>query len=281
MSESKITRRRRLLALAGVAVIMTIPLTLAPAVHSIHAFAESSSPALVKVSLPTSVSFADVVAADKPAVVTVVVKESAPGGMGDQMGGSQFGSGSPMDEFLHRFFNERGPNMPMRPVSGLGSGFVISEDGLIVTNNHVIENADKISVVLDDGAKLTASIVGRDEKSDLAVIKVKADRALPAIQWGDSDDLRLGDPVIAIGNPFGLGTTVTAGIVSARGRDLHSGPYDDFIQVDAAINRGNSGGPLIDATGQVVGINSAIYTPNGGNIGVPYRRMKHATSLTN
>jgi serine protease Do len=152
----------------------------------------------------------------------------------------------------------------------LGSGFVISADGVIVTNNHVIDGASEIKVTLDDGTELPAKLLGADPKSDLAVIKIQSPKPLATIAWGDSDKLKLGDQILAIGNPFGIGTTVTAGIVSARGRDLHSGPYDDFIQIDAPINHGNSGGPLVDGSGNVVGINTAIYSPNGGSVGVGF-----------
>lgn len=152
----------------------------------------------------------------------------------------------------------------------LGSGFIISSDGVIVTNNHVIDNAVDIKVTLDDGTELPAKLIGTDPKSDIAVLKIQAPKPLQTITWGDSDKLKLGDQILAIGNPFGIGTTVTAGIVSARGRDLHSGPYDDFIQIDAPINHGNSGGPLVDRQGNVVGINTAIYSPNGGSVGVGF-----------
>lgn len=163
------------------------------------------------------------------------------------------------------------PQQPQRQRSqALGSGFIISPDGYIVTNNHVIDKAMDIKVTLDDGTELPAKLIGADPKSDLAVVKIDAKKTLATISWGDSDALKLGDQILAIGNPFGIGTTVTAGIVSARGRDLHSGPYDDFIQIDAPINHGNSGGPLVDGDGKVVGINTAIYSPNGGSVGVGF-----------
>lgn len=225
-------------------------------------------------------SYADIVAADKPAVVTVTTEVVVPQ---DQM--AQGDGGMPPEEFFRRFFGPNGqmpgfPPMPGQegapqdapPQKGmaLGSGFIVGAEGIIVTNNHVVENATKITVKLDDGTELPAKLLGTDAKNDIAVLKVEAKDKLPTIAWGDSDALRLGDPVLAIGDPFGIGTTVTSGIVSARGRDLHNGPYDDFIQVDAAINHGNSGGPLVDAKGQVVGINTAIYSPNGGNVGVGF-----------
>ena len=215
-------------------------------------------------------SYADIVAADKPAVVTVTTEVSVPQ---DQANQSPDG-GMPPEEFFRRFFDQNGPmppGFPQLPGQGgggqeappqkamaLGSGFIVGADGTVVTNNHVVENATKITVKLDDGTELTAKLIGTDAKNDIAVLKVEPKGKLPTIAWGDSDALRLGDPVVAIGDPFGIGTTVTAGIVSARGRDLHNGPYDDFIQVDAAINHGNSGGPLVDVQGRVVGITTAI-----------------------
>jgi serine protease Do len=155
-------------------------------------------------------------------------------------------------------------------MQSLGSGFIIDDSGIIVTNNHVIEGADEISVTLQDNTTLKATLVGHDERTDIAVLKVKSDKPLPFVTLGDSDGSRVGDWVLAIGNPFGLGGTVTAGIVSARGRDIRQGPYDDFIQTDAAINRGNSGGPLFNMDGQVIGINTAIYSPSGGSIGIGF-----------
>jgi serine protease Do len=190
--------------------------------------------------------------------------------------------GSPMEEFFEEFFKNRrggqgggqgGPGdqgqMPHR-ITSLGSGFIIDPSGLVVTNNHVIADADEINVILNDGTKLTAQLVGKDAKSDLALLRVKPDKPLKAVKFGDSDKLRLGEWVVAIGNPFSLGGTVTAGIVSARNRDINSGPYDNYIQTDAAINRGNSGGPLFNLNGDVVGVNTAIISPSGGSIGIGF-----------
>ncbi len=160
-------------------------------------------------------------------------------------------------------------NEPRR-INSLGSGFIIDPSGLIVTNNHVIDGADEISVILNDGTKLKAELVGKDSKSDLALLRVHYDKPLKFVKFGDSDKLRLGEWVIAIGNPFSLGGTVTAGIVSARNRDINSGPYDNYIQTDAAINRGNSGGPLFNLNGKVIGINTAIISPSGGSIGIGF-----------
>nr|WP_245293332.1 Do family serine endopeptidase [Mongoliimonas terrestris] len=190
----------------------------------------------------------------------------------------QVPEGSPFQDFFDEFFDQRGPNggpggggggQPRR-VQSLGSGFVIDPSGIIVTNNHVIEDADEIVANFSDGTKLTAELIGRDLKTDLAVLRVKPEKPLKAVNFGDSVGIRVGDWVMAIGNPFGLGGTVTVGIVSARNRDINSGPYDNFIQTDAAINRGNSGGPLFDMYGNVIGINTAIISPSGGSIGIGF-----------
>jgi serine protease Do len=190
----------------------------------------------------------------------------------------QLPPGSPFEEFFEEFFkNRRGgqgenpaPNRPPRRVSSLGSGFVVDPSGIVVTNNHVISEADEITVVFTDGTRLKAEVVGRDQKTDLAVLRVNPTKPLKAVKFGDSDKLRLGEWVIAIGNPFSLGGTVTAGIVSARNRDINSGPYDNYIQTDASINRGNSGGPLFNLDGEVIGVNTAIISPSGGSIGIGF-----------
>src|ERR1700728_2000527 len=184
--------------------------------------------------------------------------------------------GSPMEEFFEEFFkNRRGgqggdADRAPRRVNSLGSGFIIDASGLVVTNNHVIADADEINVILNDGTKLTAQLVGKDSKSDLALLRVHSDKPLKAVKFGDSDKMRLGEWVVAIGNPFSLGGTVTAGIVSANHRDINSGPYDNYIQTDAAINRGNSGGPLFNLDGEVIGVNTAIISPSGGSIGIGF-----------
>jgi serine protease Do len=189
----------------------------------------------------------------------------------------QLPPGSPFEEFFEEFFkNRRGqgdsqpPNRTPRRVSSLGSGFIIDPSGVVVTNNHVISDADEITVVLTDGTRLKADVVGRDQKTDLAVLRVKPAKPLKAVKFGDSDRIRLGEWVVAIGNPFSLGGSVTAGIVSARNRDINSGPYDNYIQTDAAINRGNSGGPLFNLDGEVIGVNTAIISPSGGSIGIGF-----------
>jgi serine protease Do len=185
--------------------------------------------------------------------------------------------GSPMEKFFNDFFKHHhdqgggsGGDAEPHRITSLGSGFIIDPSGLVVTNNHVIEGADEIHVILEDGTKLKADLIGKDAKSDLALLRVHYDKPLHAVKFGDSDKLRIGEWVIAIGNPFSLGGTVTAGIVSARNRDINSGPYDNYIQTDAAINRGNSGGPLFNLNGEVIGINTAIISPSGGSIGIGF-----------
>jgi serine protease Do len=175
---------------------------------------------------------------------------------------------SAVKDFLKKFL-EKNKSLP-RHVAALGSGFVIDPSGVIVTNQHVIEAADTITVTFNDGSSLPATVVGRDDKTDLALVQVHPKAPLAAASFGDSDRAQIGDWVIAIGNPFGLGSSVTAGIVSARNRDIAAGPYDDFIQTDAPINRGNSGGPLFDMDGHIVGVTSAIYSPSGGSVGVGF-----------
>jgi serine protease Do len=210
-------------------------------------------------------SFADLVDQVIPAVVNVSSTQKVP--QDQQM--------QDLDEMFRDFLDRREgqPNQPnQRPRGGssLGSGFIIDPAGYIVTNNHVIEDAEEIMVLTHDNEELKATIVGRDEKTDLALLKVDAKKPLPALKWGDSEALRIGDWVMAIGNPFGLGGSVTAGIVSARQRDINSGPYDDYIQTDASINRGNSGGPMFNMDGEVVGINTAIFSPTGGSVGIGF-----------
>ncbi len=182
--------------------------------------------------------------------------------------------GSTLDEFFRDFFGEKGalggPNGPTPRIASLGSGFIIDPSGLIVTNNHVIANAEQINVTLSDDTTLKAQVIGRDAVSDLALLKVDAKTPLPAASWGDSTKAKVGDWVLAIGNPFGLGGTVTAGIISATARDIHSSPYEDFLQTDASINRGNSGGPMFSLAGEVIGINTAIFSPSGGSIGIGF-----------
>ncbi len=180
--------------------------------------------------------------------------------------------GSPFEKFFDDFFEKQknGKRRKPRKVRSLGSGFVIDKSGIVITNNHVIKDADEITIKFNDGTKLKAELVGRDAKTDLAVLRVKPKKPLVAVKFGDSSKMRVGDWVMAIGNPFGLGGTVTLGIVSARNRNINSGPYDDYIQTDAAINKGNSGGPLFNLDGDVIGINTAIISPSGGSIGIGF-----------
>jgi serine protease Do len=220
-------------------------------------------------------SIADVAEKVIDAVVNISTSQNVEG-RGNAI--PQLPPGSPFEEFFDEFFKNRrgqpgennGPNRSPRRVNSLGSGFIIDPSGIVVTNNHVISEADEINVILNDGTRLKAELIGKDQKTDLALLRVKPDKPLKAVKFGDSDKLRLGEWVIAIGNPFSLGGTVTAGIVSARNRDINSGPYDNYIQTDAAINRGNSGGPLFNLDGEVIGINTAIISPSGGSIGIGF-----------
>jgi len=231
---------------------------------------------LVPVSTPAS--FADVIEAVKPAVVNI--SSSAPAasrysgpGPGMPFPDGPFPGGPSMEEFFRRFFDRQSgpvPEAEMPEVHAMGSGFIVDPDGLVVTNNHVIEGAKEIIVTLNDGARHPAELVGRDPKTDLALLRIEVDEPLPYADFGNSETTRAGDWVIAIGNPFGLGGTATTGIVSARGRDIQAGPFDDFLQIDAPINQGNSGGPLFDTKGRVIGVNTAIYSPNGGNVGIGF-----------
>ena len=186
----------------------------------------------------------------------------------------QLPPGSPFEDFFDDFFKNRrggkGGGLQPHKANSLGSGFIIDPSGIVVTNNHVIADSDEINVILNDGTKVKAELVGVDKRTDLAVLKFKPPHPLTAVKFGDSDKLRLGEWVIAIGNPFSLGGTVTAGIVSARNRDINNGPYDSYIQTDAAINRGNSGGPLFNLNGEVVGVNTLIISPSGGSIGIGF-----------
>ena len=250
----------------GMVLASNLPFTLGTQAGSDSLWDEGTA----KAPLGQPPSFADLAEEFSPAVVNVstatVVK-------GEQTIHPFGGEENPFreffgEEFFRRFFGER----QMQPFkkNSLGSGFIINSEGYIVTNNHVVSGADEIVVVLETGDEYPAEVVGTDEKTDLALIKIEPKNSLPVCRLGDSDRARVGDWVLAIGNPFGFGHTVTAGIISAKGRELGAGPYDDFIQTDAAINPGNSGGPLFDTAGNVVGINSAIYTRSGGNEGIGF-----------
>jgi len=216
---------------------------------------------------PAPDSFADLANQLLPVVVNISTTQTVTAAAGVP----QLPADLPPDSPLRQLFKDmdKGKNVP-RHVTSLGSGFVIDPSGLIVTNNHVVEDADEITVTLNDGTSLPAKLIGRDDKTDLALLKVVPKKPLPAAHFGNSSKARVGDWVMAIGNPFGLGSTVTTGIVSARNRDIAAGPYDDFIQTDAPINRGNSGGPLFDMDGNVIGVNSAIFSPSGGSVGIGF-----------
>jgi serine protease Do len=245
----------------------TAPAAPAPAAPAQAAQAPSPPP------LPQS-PFAELFARLAGRVVGVVVNISTraappPGKAAEQP--PQNSPGTTLDEVFRDFFGEKsGPNGPGSHIASLGSGFIIDPSGLIVTNNHVIANAEQITVTLSDDTELQARVVGRDVITDLALLKVDAKMPLTAAVWGDSNKAKVGDWVLAIGNPFGLGGTVTAGIISATARDIHSSPYDDYLQTDASINRGNSGGPMFNLAGEVIGINTVIYSPSGGSIGIGF-----------
>ncbi len=243
-------------ALLGAGLVMTPALVGAPTDSAIARGAPAS--------------FADLVDEVSPAVVYISTSATVETNGHPFQGMPQ---GTPFDDLFRDFFGQRDKDGEprKRKVQGLGSGFVISPEGIIVTNNHVIEEADEIQVKFPDGTELEAELIGRDPKTDIAVLKVQSDQSLPYVNWGDSDHARVGDWVVAIGNPLGLGGSVTAGIISARNRDINAGPYDDFIQTDAPINKGNSGGPLFTMDGRVVGVNTAIYSTNGsGSIGIGF-----------
>jgi serine protease Do len=206
--------------------------------------------------------FADLAEKSLPAVVNISTTQTL----------SSDSQGQDLDELFRQFLDrQQGGEAPKpRRATSLGSGFIIDATGFVVTNNHVIENADEITVITHDNEEFKAKLIGTDDKTDLALLKIEAGKPLPFVNWGNSDKTRIGDWVLAIGNPFGLGGSVTAGIVSARQRDINAGPYDDFLQTDASINRGNSGGPMFNMDGEVVGINSAIYSPSGGSVGIGF-----------
>lgn len=238
------------------------PFVLAAALASTSALALAPTTAL---AVPAG-GYADLVETISPSVVFIEVSGQA------AQSGPKMEMPQGMPEELRRRFEQMMPNgdAPAQPVQGLGSGFIVSKDGQIVTNNHVVEGADKVTVKLSDGRSFDATVVGSDPMTDIALLKIEADVDLPAVTFGSSDAMRVGDEVVAMGNPFGLGGTVTTGIVSAKSRNIHAGPYDDFIQTDAAINRGNSGGPLFNNAGEVIGVNTAILSPGGGSVGIGF-----------
>ncbi|MBC8130562.1 MAG: Do family serine endopeptidase [Rhizobiaceae bacterium] len=228
--------------------------------------------------------FADVVEKVTPAVVSVRVKEKVSDVSSDETDRANPFESLPDDHPMRRFFEfgqpgqpgapgtpPRGPRRENRQATAQGSGFFISDDGYIVTNNHVVEDGENFTIVMNDGKEYDARLIGTDKRTDLAVLKVDADnQKFTYVEFGDDSKTRIGEWVVAVGNPFGLGGSVTAGIISARGRDIGAGPYDDFLQIDAAVNRGNSGGPAFDLSGKVIGVNTAIFSPSGGNVGIAF-----------
>jgi serine protease Do len=262
-------------------------LVLSPLVWAENAPSGAPAPAPRTMTAPVALiqqqSFAPLVKKVLPAVVNISVTQKTDADQmaeEPEMAPSPDFPNSPFNDFMRRFFEQQMPNgeqhlFPQIPGDeaqriALGSGFIIDPQGYVVTNNHVIGNAEKVEVILQDKTHYRARVIGRDPKTDLAVLKINPDKPLPFVTFGDSSVAQVGDWVMAVGNPFGLGGTVTTGIISARGRDINEGPYDDFLQIDAPINRGNSGGPTFNLDGQVIGINTAIYSPNGGSVGIGF-----------
>lgn len=277
---------RYLLTASGLAIALAASPLLAqdvPQANTPAAIAANDNTSLTGTTVkPVMPSFADLAEQVSPAVVNITTTAvvSAP------MRGPMFPEGSPFSDLFREFgfpggpgspFGGQGGQAPERRSNALGSGFVISADGVIVTNNHVIDGADEIEVEFYSGKRLPAKVIGRDDKTDIAVLKVESDQPLPFVEFGDSDVSRVGDWVLALGNPLGQGFSASTGIVSARNRAL-TGTYDDFIQTDAAINRGNSGGPLFNMDGAVIGVNTAILSPNGGSIGIGFSMASNVVS---
>ena len=264
-----LSMRRVALLATTIAGIGAAALVLAPNAASPFATAAQAQNLSEKVQqLPQKpVGFADIVEKVKPAVISVRVKIDQPAGSNDSDDALPFPPGSPFEKFFRQFGT---PSMPNghEIITGQGSGFFISSDGYAVTNNHVVQNAENVQVTTDDGKTFTAKVIGADPRTDLALIKIDGND-FPYVKLSDTTP-RVGDWVLAVGNPFGLGGTVTAGIVSARGRDIGAGPYDDFIQIDAPVNKGNSGGPTFDVDGNVIGVNTAIFSPSGGSVGIAF-----------
>ena len=278
----KILRPRRLALLATVAGLSMAVLVIGPGGHGSLNLPAWTASAQAAEGAQAPAGFADLVAKVKPAVVSVRVKIDDDSGNAavsqrDNEGTDEDQSNSPFEQFFFKQFGRgpngfRGPNgmpHPHQVITGEGSGFFVSPDGYAVTNNHVVDHAKSVQVTADDGTIYTAKVVGTDSKTDLALIKVDGKKDFPYVKFADQSP-RIGDWVVAVGNPFGLGGTVTAGIVSARGRDIGAGPYDDYVQIDAPINKGNSGGPAFDMNGNVIGVNTAIFSPSGGSVGIGF-----------
>ena len=268
---------RRLTLLASAAGLAIAVVAAGPSSYGALSLPSWTTSAQAAGVVQSPAGFADIVTKVKPAVISVRVKVDEPAkmtGMNESEEGnaSPLKPGAPMEKFFKQFGFPGMPNeMPQgkQTVTGEGSGFFISADGYAVTNNHVVDHAKTVQVTTDDGAVYKAKVVGTDPKTDLALIKVDADKSFPFVKFAENDP-RVGDWVVAVGNPFGLGGTVTAGIVSARGRDIGSGPYDDYIQIDAPMNKGNSGGPAFNMDGNVIGVNTAIFSPSGGSVGIGF-----------
>ena len=284
LRKSRVPSPRRLALLAGVAGL-GVSVLFAGSGFNLNSSLGTLAPAAHAQNLQRPVGFADIVEKVKPAVVSVRVKlDGGPRTTGFD-GDLPFPKGSPMDRFFRQFGapDDGGQDNPGRPgrqgnqgapggrnmITGQGSGFFISADGYAVTNNHVVDKAENVQVTADDGKIYEAKVIGTDPRSDLALIKVEGRGDFPFVKFAEGNP-RIGDWVLAVGNPFGLGGTVTAGIVSARGRDIGNGPYDDFIQIDAPVNKGNSGGPTFDVDGNVIGVNTAIFSPSGGSVGIAF-----------
>jgi serine protease Do len=257
--------KSRIFAALALTTALTAPALIVPMLTAPAAIAGEAMPR----------DFSDLAAKVTPAVVNVAVTMKADATDNDETQMSDRSQQSQMEDFMRQFaerFGKQGGRQqrPQPKAQAVGTGFIVDPSGLIVTNYHVAGKADSITVTLADGRKLPAKMLGGDEKTDLALLKVTSDKPLPSVKFADATKVRVGQAVMAVGNPFGLGGTVTTGIVSARGRDIQAGPFDDYIQTDAAINRGNSGGPLFDMDGNVIGINTAIYSPTGGSIGLGF-----------
>jgi serine protease Do len=270
LGPNSILRRSRVVALGSAAVVVLVGLSALAFAPGVAPAEKPSSPAPLQLAANepgrrtlengAPFSFADLVERVGPAVVTITADtvETGPVAAGD------------VPAPYRDFFNQYGQGRTPRRAISAGSGFIIDKSGLVVTNNHVIENARKITVKLPDGRSFDAALIGADSLTDIALLRIKSDKPLPSVQFGDDRDVRVGDWVVAVGNPFGLSNTVTAGIVSSLGREIGNGPYTDYIQIDAPINRGNSGGPTFDLHGRVIGMNSMIFSPSGGSVGIGF-----------